>query len=102
MEIKVCPSCGSPEIEVAGNKVHCKACDVAFKVTQDGARVDDLDPLSKDRERLEKLEQDLGELKRGKNGDKSGDGDNETEEDKPLEEEAGGINFTNDGGSEND
>ena len=69
MEIKVCPSCGSPEIEVDGNKVHCKACDVTFRITPDGAKVDNLDPLSKDRERLDKIEQDVKEIKnRGPHG----------------------------------
>ena len=45
MEIKNCPSCGSTEVEVAGNKVHCRACDVTFSITPQGAKVADLDPL---------------------------------------------------------
>ena len=95
MEIKICPSCGSTEIEVAGNKVHCKACDVTFKVTPDGAKVDNLDPLSKDRERLDKIEQDVNELKkRGING-QAREADEETE-DEPLENQAGGFNLIDD------
>lgn len=83
MSIKNCPSCGSSEIEVAGNKVHCTGCDVTYRITEDGARVDNLDPLSKDRERLSKVEQDIEELKRGKtqtttkNDTKDDDGENE-------------------------
>lgn len=85
IEIKVCPSCGSGDIEVAGNKVHCKACDVTFKITSEGARVDNLDPLSKDRDRINKLEQDIETLKTGAaHGPQS-------EEEVPLEDEAGGI-----------
>ena len=87
MEIKVCPSCGSTEIEVAGNKVHCKACDVTFKITPDGARVDNLDPLSKDRERINKLEQEVEGIKTGTtNGTQNKEKDAE-----PLESQAGGF-----------
>lgn len=92
MEIKLCPSCGSADIEVAGNKVHCKACDVTFKITPDGARVDNLDPLSKDRERLDKLEQEVEGMKAGAaHGPQK-----ETDEDEPLENQAGGVNLIDD------
>jgi hypothetical protein len=92
MEIKVCPSCGSSEIEVAGNKVHCKACDVTFKITPDGAKVDDLDPLGKDRERISKLEQEVNAIKNygGTHGP-------EVEKDEDaLENQSGGFNLTDD------
>jgi antitoxin (DNA-binding transcriptional repressor) of toxin-antitoxin stability system len=64
MAIEHCPSCGSTEITVAGNKVHCKPCDVTYMVTAQGATVADLDPLGKDRERINKLVQDVEDLKK--------------------------------------
>lgn len=87
MEIKNCPSCGSTEIEVAGNKVHCRACDVTFTITPQGAKVADLDPLGKDRERINKLEQELSDLKAKAYGKK-----NKTDDEDEIEaEEQGGI-----------
>ena len=89
MEIKNCPSCGSADIEVSGSKVHCKGCDVTFKVTPDGAKVDNLDPLGKDREKISELEQEVKALKAGA----AHGPETEEDEDKPLEEESGGINI---------
>jgi len=99
MEIKLCPSCGSAEIEVAGNKVHCKACDVTFKITPDGARVDNLDPLDQDRKRISALEQEIQGLKTGAT---RGPDEDEEIEDEPLEKQAGGINIIDDDKPEGD
>jgi hypothetical protein len=100
MEIKVCPSCGSGEIEVAGNKVHCKQCDVTFTITPQGAKVTDLDPLGKDRERIAKLEQEVEDLKKTNRGT---DGQQITEDDEEIAGEGdndGIIKVTDDDGSE--
>lgn len=94
MELKHCPSCGSSEIEVAGNKVHCRGCDVTFAVTPDGARVADVDPLHKDRQRLDKIEQDVAELKKAKG--KKGDIQEQESEGEADEEDGGIIKFTDD------
>jgi hypothetical protein len=98
MEIKVCPSCGSAEIEVAGNKVHCKACDVTFKITPDGAKVDNLDPLSKDRERIDKLEKEVEGMKVGA----AHEPQREEDEGESLEDQAGGFNLIDDDKPEGD
>jgi hypothetical protein len=90
-EIKVCPSCTSPDIEVAGNKVHCKACDITFTITPQGARIDNIDPLDKDRKRIDGLEQEIKVLKAGA----ANDPQKETE-DEPLEKQCGGINLIDD------
>ena len=66
MELKMCPSCGSKEVDVSGNKIHCRECDITFEISSQGAKVQDLDPLGKDRERIAKLESEVEELKRGK------------------------------------
>jgi hypothetical protein len=97
-EIKVCPSCGSAEIEVAVNKVHCKACDVTYKITPEGAKVDNLDPLDQDRKRISALEQEVQGLKAGAaHGPQS-----EEAEDEPLENQAGGFSIDNDDKPEGD
>jgi uncharacterized Zn finger protein (UPF0148 family) len=92
MPIEHCPSCGGPEIEVAGNKVHCKACDITFTVTPQGARVADLDPLGKDRERISKLEKEVEELKNPNRGTDA----SEIEEEADDEECEGFIKITDD------
>ena len=95
MEIKNCPSCGSTEVEVAGNKVHCRACDVTFSITPQGAKVADLDPLGKDRERIAKLERDLAELK-GKQNEVREKIDGEDEDGIKAEENGGIIHIVED------
>ena len=90
MEIKVCPSCGGTDIEVAGNKVHCRGCDVTYKVTPEGSRVDNVDPLGKDRERIKKLEAEVEDLKkRGSNGQASQE--DEGDDEQPGESDNDGI-----------
>jgi hypothetical protein len=97
-EIVVCPSCSSSEIEVAGNKVHCKFCDITFKITLEGAKVDNLDPLDQDRKRIDKLEQEVESMKSGiEHGSKI-----KENEDELLENQSGGFNLIDDDEPEGD
>jgi hypothetical protein len=96
MEIKVCPSCGSTEIMVAGNKVHCAGCDVSFQITAEGAKVLDVDPLGKNRKRLDQLERDIEELKRGKGITNEPANQPAKEGDEIDEEDDGFIDFSAD------
>lgn len=83
IEIKHCTSCGSDDIEVAGNRYLCKACGVTYEVTDAGTKVVSTDPFSKDRGRIDQLEKDVDALKKGKreprdiNRDESNDGEDE-------------------------
>ena len=63
IKIEFCTSCGSQEIEVAGNTYYCPDCDVTYKVTTQGTKVVDSNPLGKEKARLDQCEQDITELK---------------------------------------
>lgn len=63
MKIEFCTSCGSREIKVTGNKFYCPVCDVTYKVTEDGTKVVNADPLGKEKARIAALEGDVAELK---------------------------------------
>ena len=65
-EIKFCTSCGSDEIEVTGSKYYCKVCDVTYQVSKAGTKPIDTDPLGKHKARLDKVEQDVEQLKGNK------------------------------------
>lgn len=63
IKIEFCTSCGSPDIKVTGNTFYCPDCDITYKVTTQGTKVVDSNPLGKERARLDKAEQDIAELK---------------------------------------
>lgn len=63
IKIEFCTSCGSQDIKVTGNNFYCSDCDVTFKVTTQGTKVIDGNPLSKEKDRIDQLEQDVADLK---------------------------------------
>ncbi len=63
IKIEFCTSCGSQEIEVTGSSYYCPACDVTYKVTAQGTKVVDSNPLGKQKARVDQPEQDVAELK---------------------------------------
>ena len=66
IKIEFCTSCGSQAIEVTGNKYYCPDCDVTYKVTTQGTKIVDANPLGKEKARVDQLEQDVAELKGNK------------------------------------
>lgn len=63
IKIEFCTSCGSQDIKVTGNNYYCPDCDVTFKVTTQGTKVVETNPLGKSKARIEQLEEDVAELK---------------------------------------
>ena len=66
IKIEFCTSCGSQEIKVTGNNYYCPECDVTFKVTTQGTKVIDSNPLGKEKSRIDALEEDVAGLKENK------------------------------------
>ena len=66
IKIEFCTSCGSQDIKVTGNSFYCPDCDITYKVTTQGTKVMDSNPLGKEKARLDQLEDDVAELKGGK------------------------------------
>lgn len=65
--IEFCPSCGSNEFDVTGNKIYCRKCDVLYESAADGSfRVVKLSPLADEvddiSQRLEQVEQDVQDI----------------------------------------
>ena len=63
IKIEFCTSCGSQEIKVTGNNYYCSVCDVTFKVTTQGTKVVETDPLGKQNARLDSIQEDVEKLK---------------------------------------
>lgn len=63
IKIEFCTSCGSQDIKVTGNTYYCPDCDISYKVTTQGTKVVDANPLGKEKARVDQLEQDVAELK---------------------------------------
>ena len=63
IKIEFCTSCGSQNIKVTGNTYYCPDCDITYKVTTQGTKVIDSNPLGKEKARLDQCEQDIAELK---------------------------------------
>ena len=63
IKIEFCTSCGSQDIKVTGNTYYCPDCDITYKVTAQGTKVIDSNPLGKEKDRIDKCEQDIAELK---------------------------------------
>ncbi len=63
IKIEFCTSCGSQDIKVTGNTFYCPDCDITYKVTAEGTKVIDSNPLGKEKARLDQCEQDIAELK---------------------------------------
>jgi len=63
IKIEFCTSCGAQDIKVTGNNYYCPDCDVTFKVTTQGTKVVDSDPLGKQNTRLDALQEDVEKLK---------------------------------------
>lgn len=63
IKIEFCTSCGSQDIKVTGNTYYCPDCDVTYKVTTQGTKVVDSNPLGKEKGRIDQLEDDVAELK---------------------------------------
>lgn len=63
IKIEFCTSCGSQEIQVTGNSYYCPDCDVTYKVTTQGTKVIDSNPLGKEKTRLDQVEKDVAALK---------------------------------------
>jgi hypothetical protein len=66
IKIEFCTSCGSQDIKVTGNTYYCPDCDINYKVTTQGTKVVDTNPLGKEKARVDQLEQDVAELKGNK------------------------------------
>lgn len=67
-----CSSCGSKNIEVAGNKYYCGDCDITYEVTPKGTIAIDTNPLGnvdKLEHRVEKLESDVDEILNNESGE---------------------------------
>ena len=62
IKIEFCTSCGSQDIKVTGNKFYCPDCDITYKVTTQGTKVIETNPLGKEKARLDQCEQDIAEL----------------------------------------
>ena len=54
--VKHCPSCASDQIEVAGDRVFCRECEIIYEVKEGKAAVVDHDPLGRVNRRLDDLE----------------------------------------------
>jgi len=97
IKIEFCAVCGSKEIEVTGNKLYCRECDITYKVTKAGATAVDTNPLGKQNARLDQAEKDIADLK----GQKPAAPDSETgpvvddpvETEDEAEEQDGFITF---------
>jgi len=63
IKIEFCTSCGSQDIKVTGNSYYCPDCDINYKVTTQGTKIIDSNPLGKQNARMDQLEQDVAELK---------------------------------------
>lgn len=63
IKIEHCTSCGSKNIKVDGNQYYCPDCDKTAKVTEQGTKVIDKNPLGKEKARIDQLEDDVAELK---------------------------------------
>lgn len=63
IKIEFCTSCGSQDIKVTGNTYYCPDCDITYKVTTQGTKVIDSNPLGNQKARLDQCEQDIAELK---------------------------------------
>jgi len=63
VKIEFCTSCGSQDVKVTGNTFYCPDCDITYKVTTQGTKVIDSNPLGKEKARLDQLEGDVAELK---------------------------------------
>ncbi len=63
IKIKFCTSCGSQDIKVTGNTFYCPDCDITYKVTAQGTKVIDSNPLGKEKARVDQCELDIAELK---------------------------------------
>ena len=63
IEIEHCTSCGSTNIKVEGNQYYCPDCDKTAKVTEQGTKVIDKNPLGKEKARIDRIEKDVAELK---------------------------------------
>ncbi len=66
IKIEFCTSCGSQDIKVTGNTFYCPDCDITYKVTAQGTKVIDSNPLGEEKARLDQCEQDIAELKEQK------------------------------------
>lgn len=67
IKIEHCTSCGSTNIKVDGNQYYCPDCDKTAKVTEQGTKVIDKNPLGREKARIDQLEDDVAELKGEKN-----------------------------------
>lgn len=63
IKIEFCTSCGSQDIKVTGNSFYCPDCDISYKITAQGTKVIDSNPLGKEKARLDQMEKDVAELK---------------------------------------
>ncbi|MBA7523272.1 hypothetical protein ES705_15395 [subsurface metagenome] len=63
IKIEFCTSCGSQDIKVTGNIFYCPDCDITYKVTTQGTKVIDSNPLGKEKARLDQVIQDVAEIK---------------------------------------
>lgn len=63
IKIEYCLSCGSKDIKVTGNKFYCPDCDITYKVTAQGTKVIETDPLGKEKARIDQIEKDIAHLK---------------------------------------
>jgi len=65
-KFKFCSECGSPNIDVTGNKYYCHKCDVLYEFSAGGVIAVKLNPLSEDygeiKSRLENLEQNQNQI----------------------------------------
>ena len=83
IKIEFCTSCGSQDIKVTGNKYYCPDCDITYIVTTQGTKVIDSNPLGKEKDRIDRLEDDVAQLK----GQKPAEPEvPETDEDKPEQD----------------
>ena len=60
MDIQACPSCAGKIQKVANGKFYCEACDVIFRITREGPKVETVAPLNALTQRVTDIEQQIG------------------------------------------
>ncbi len=63
MEITACPSCTGAIEPLKGGKFFCSTCDVVFRITREGPRVEKIGALEQLTERVESLEKTIDPTK---------------------------------------
>lgn len=61
LKFEFCAKCGSPNIDVTGNKYHCHKCDVLYEFSAEGVIAVELGPLAEDVEEVKSQLANIGQ-----------------------------------------